>query len=209
MCYVFTLIAAELSTDELKTLCLLQWGGAKVVSRQASGAYILRKGKFFFEATPETIAKLLPLIGWLGELPTAPVSLERIPGIIAQYEERTAKLKADVPVLQNIVAKQCGKEDELKQMKSDLVALDRKISAELKPSDAEETARAKVVTPDKRKLRPLDTPERTQSPKVKKTMVAEPVETYRPTTIVSQPLSHRAALSLQTQSFPPRQLLLQ
>lgn len=31
-----------------------------------------------FEATPEHIAELLPLIGWLGELPTAPVRLEKI-----------------------------------------------------------------------------------------------------------------------------------
>ncbi len=50
-------------------------------------------------------------------------ALEKIPGIIEQYEERTAKLKADVPQLEAIVAKQWGKEDELKQLKSDLAAL--------------------------------------------------------------------------------------
>ena len=32
-------------------------------------------------------------------------ALEKIPGIIAQYEERTAKLNADVPQLEAIVAK--------------------------------------------------------------------------------------------------------
>lgn len=58
-------------------------------------------------------------------------ALEKIPGIIAQYEERTAKLKADVPQLEAIVAKQWGKEDELKQLKSDLAALDRKITSAL------------------------------------------------------------------------------
>ena len=76
-------------------------------------------------------------------------ALEKIPGIVEQYEERTAKLKADVPILEGIVAKQWGKEEELKQLKSELAALDRKITAELKPSDAEEAARAKVVTPPK------------------------------------------------------------
>ena len=60
-------------------------------------------------------------------------ALEKIPGIIEQYEERTARLKADVPQLEAIVAKQWGKEDELKQLKSDLAALDRKITAELAP----------------------------------------------------------------------------
>ena len=65
-------------------------------------------------------------------------ALEKIPGIIAQYEERTAKLKADVPQLESIVAKQWGKEDELKQLKSDLAALDRKITAELTPKQEEQ-----------------------------------------------------------------------
>ena len=64
-------------------------------------------------------------------------ALEKIPGIIAQYEERTAKLKADVPQLEAIISKPWGKEDELKQLKSDLAALDRKITAELAPKHDE------------------------------------------------------------------------
>ncbi len=64
-------------------------------------------------------------------------ALEKIPGIIAQYEERTAKLKTDVPQLEAIVSKQWGKEDELKQLKSELAALDRKITAELAPKHDE------------------------------------------------------------------------
>lgn len=61
-------------------------------------------------------------------------ALEKIPGIIAQYEERTAKLKADVPQLEAIISKSWGKEDELKQLKSDLAALDRKITTALAPT---------------------------------------------------------------------------
>lgn len=38
---------------------------------------------------------------------------EKIPGIIAQYEERTAKLKADVPQLEAIISKSWGKEEGL------------------------------------------------------------------------------------------------
>ena len=49
------------------------------------------------------------------------------------YEERTAKLKADFPQLEAIISKTQGKEDELKQLKSKLAALDRKITAELTP----------------------------------------------------------------------------
>lgn len=76
--YVYQLIATDSTIDELKTLCLLQWGGAKVVGRQASGAYLLRKGRFFFEATPETIAGLLPYLDWLATVPTSPVRLSKI-----------------------------------------------------------------------------------------------------------------------------------
>ena len=76
-------------------------------------------------------------------------ALEKIPGIIAQYEERTAKLKADVPQLEAIAAKQWGKEDELKQLKSELAALDRKITAALAPKhdeqDGEENRQVNTV----------------------------------------------------------------
>ena len=61
-------------------------------------------------------------------------ALERLPDIIRQHEERAAKMKADIPLLEGIVAKPWGKEDELKQLKSELSALDRKISAELAPA---------------------------------------------------------------------------
>lgn len=64
-------------------------------------------------------------------------ALEKLPGIIAQYEERTARLKADVPQLEAIISKTWGKEDELKQLKSELAALDRKIIAELAPMQDE------------------------------------------------------------------------
>ena len=56
---------------------------------------------------------------------------------IAQYEERTAKLKTDVPQLDSIISKTWGKQDELKQLKSELAALDRKITAELAPKHDE------------------------------------------------------------------------
>lgn len=80
--------------------------------------------------------------------------------------------------MEGIVAKQWGKEDELKQLKSDLAALDRKITAELKPSDAEEAARAKVVSPTKGNGEPLDEPAPSQSNGEKKSMVAEPKPHY-------------------------------
>ena len=59
--YVYQLIADGYSTEEVKTLCLLQWSGTKVISKQVTdkvasqseetGAYLLKKGKTFFEIT--------------------------------------------------------------------------------------------------------------------------------------------------------------
>lgn len=76
--YVYNLIAKEYATDEIKTLCLLQWSGTKVIGRQDSGAYLLKKGKILFEVTPLTLAELLPHLDWLGSLPTVPVRLSKI-----------------------------------------------------------------------------------------------------------------------------------
>ena len=97
-------------------------------------------------------------------------ALEKIPGIIAQYEEHTAKLKTDVPQLEAIVAKQWGKEDELKQLKSDLAALDRKITAELAPKKEEQDGE------ENKQVNTVEAP--TQANDTKKSMVAEPIYNY-------------------------------
>ena len=76
--YVYQLIADGNDAAALQTLCLLQWGAAKVVGRQPSGAYLLKKGDFLFEVTPTTIAELLPHLAWLAEVPKAPVRLAKI-----------------------------------------------------------------------------------------------------------------------------------
>ena len=93
-------------------------------------------------------------------------ALEKIPGIIAQYEERTARLKADVPQLEAIVAKQWGKEDELKGLKSDLAALDRKITSALAPKKEDDDG------VENKQVNTVEAP--TQTNDSKETMVAEP-----------------------------------
>lgn len=103
-------------------------------------------------------------------------ALEKIPGIIAQYEERTAKLKADVPQLEAIISKQWGKEDELKQLKSDLAALDRKITAELAPKHDEkdgEEVKLDETTQDANRSNSSSTSVNPQN-----SLVAEPLRLY-------------------------------
>ena len=60
-------------------------------------------------------------------------ALERIPAIIKQYEEKNEVLEREIPQLQEIAGKTWKKEEELKQLKSELSALDRKIQLELAP----------------------------------------------------------------------------
>ncbi len=107
-------------------------------------------------------------------------ALEKIPGIIAQYEERTAKLKADVPQLEAIVAKQWGKEEELKDLKSELAALDRKITAELAPNHDEKDGE-EVKHPDAPRVEVRDDKSHTSG--AKESMVAEPSIKYKSTNI--------------------------
>ncbi len=116
-------------------------------------------------------------------------ALEKIPGIIAQYEERTAKLKADVPTLEGIVSKAWGKEDELKQLKSDLAALDRKITAELAPKHDDKDGEEVKQQPDTQRVEVSDNQSQTSG--TKESMVAEPVEVgYRH----REPLSDRIVI---------------
>ena len=60
-------------------------------------------------------------------------ALEKIPGIIDQHQKRNEVLEQEIPQLQAIAGKTWKKEDELKQLKSELAALDRKIQLELAP----------------------------------------------------------------------------
>ena len=64
-------------------------------------------------------------------------ALERIPSMVEQYKEKNKALERDIPLLQEIVGKVWKKEDELKQLKSELAALDRKIQLELAPPTSE------------------------------------------------------------------------
>ena len=66
-------------------------------------------------------------------------ALERIPGIIDQYRKKNEVLEREIPQLKEIAGKTWKTEDELKQLKSELAALDRKIQLELAPPTPEST----------------------------------------------------------------------
>lgn len=67
-------------------------------------------------------------------------ALERIPRYMEQYKVANEKLEQDIPVLQEVVGGVWKKEEELKSLKSDLAALERKIQISLSPQKEEQVA---------------------------------------------------------------------
>jgi hypothetical protein len=65
-------------------------------------------------------------------------ALEKIPTLIENHQKQIEKLQVDLPVLHQVVKSVWKKEDELKGLKSELSALDRKIRLSLKPIDTSE-----------------------------------------------------------------------
>ena len=60
-------------------------------------------------------------------------ALERIPNIVEQYKSKNEVIEKDLPILREVAGKGWKKEEELKALKSELAALDRKIQLELAP----------------------------------------------------------------------------
>jgi hypothetical protein len=65
-------------------------------------------------------------------------ALGKIPSLIEKYERENEKISKDLPVLQEVVNSVWRRENELKDLKTELSALDRKIQLSLKPVDTGE-----------------------------------------------------------------------
>jgi N12 class adenine-specific DNA methylase len=85
-------------------------------------------------------------------------ALEKIPTLIENHEKKNADLSKEVPVLQGIKNTVWGKEDELKALKAEVAALERKIELSLKPMDEGEDKkeekqedRQKISVPQEKK----------------------------------------------------------
>lgn len=87
-------------------------------------------------------------------------ALQKIQGYIEQYDSRCRTLEKEIPQLQEIASKVWKREDELKSLKTELAALDRKIQLELAPpqqaAEKEETNPATTL--------PMNESERARQP---------------------------------------------
>ena len=73
-------------------------------------------------------------------------ALEKIPSLIEKYKAETEKISQDLPVLQEVINSVWRKENELKDLKTELATLDRKIQLSLKPVDESEDRQPKETS---------------------------------------------------------------
>ena len=73
-------------------------------------------------------------------------ALQKIQGYIEQYDSRCKALEKEIPQLEEIAGKTWKKEEELKGLKAELAALDRKIQLELAPPVPEKDTSDKSQT---------------------------------------------------------------
>ena len=88
-------------------------------------------------------------------------AMEKIPGTIEQYKEKNFVLEKDIPTLQEMAGKTWKREDELKQLKTEAAALDRKIQLELTPPEQTAQADDKEVKQEQENIPPANSHEKT------------------------------------------------
>lgn len=94
-------------------------------------------------------------------------ALEKIPSVIAQYEKKNETLSKEIEQLTAITAKTWKKEDEQKQLKSELSALERKIQLELAPKE-ERQVRTSSKEETRQNGSPYEEWQRKDEPQLKK-----------------------------------------
>lgn len=86
--YVYSLMTRNMSAVEIKTYCLLKWGGLTVKFKYADG-YMLKIGKVEFVAKADLICSAANALNWLEALPVYPINLKKIgwhKAIVANFE---------------------------------------------------------------------------------------------------------------------------
>lgn len=78
-------------------------------------------------------------------------ALDKIPGLIERYQNENTRLSKDLPILQEVMNNTWKKENELKDLKSELSTLDRKIQLTLSSKDVieekVENAKIEIIKP--------------------------------------------------------------
>lgn len=113
-------------------------------------------------------------------------ALDKIPSILEQYQEKNKKIEADIPILKEVVSSSWKKEPELKELKSELAALERRIQLTLtaKPDavDGEVISKEEAAKLQQEQAGQKEYPEDWQPPKIE--VPPAPIrQTEKPVTI--------------------------
>lgn len=120
-------------------------------------------------------------------------ALERISEVIKSHQERMEKLRVDLPTLQAIANRTWGKEEELKQLKSDLAALDQKITSELAQKQEKQDFGEDVKSANAQ-IQSVKPSEAQSERDDKSSLVAEAQQDYQPITYLHHSSFHPPCL---------------
>lgn len=76
--FVYSVIAADFSADELRTLCFIKWSGMKVLEKTDRHSFVVKHKEYVFELEPVDVAMALSALDWILDVPDMPVRLEKI-----------------------------------------------------------------------------------------------------------------------------------
>ena len=87
-------------------------------------------------------------------------ALDKIPTIITQYQDKIKELENDIPVLKEVVGSTWKKEPDLKELKSELASLERRIQQTL--TNKPETINGEIITKEEADALKQNQPQRTE-----------------------------------------------
>jgi len=139
--------------------------------------------------------------------------LEKIPGLIEKFKADTEKIAKDIPVLQEVVNGSWKKEEQLKDLKTELAALDRKIQLSLKPIEQGESEQEsaemmqdeKGKTEEMERSRPIEPTVAAPSVDTSAAQTDRPLESNGQSISTTQPSMDRLPSSLAEKVFVVKQ----
>ena len=75
--YVYSLIAANMSSEQIKTYCLFRFGKIKMLSKYGDG-YLVKHEKQEYLVNAEVITQAIQLLNYLDDVPEHPVRISKI-----------------------------------------------------------------------------------------------------------------------------------
>lgn len=118
-------------------------------------------------------------------------ALEKMPTLIEKYQKDADKLATDIPVLQSTMNTSWRREDELKELKTEMQTLDRKIQLSLKPI---EQGDAPQEQPEQEKV--LGQPHSIEPSVTASVVSSEPSQTNGQSPSIGQSVPHSAQPSM-------------